>query len=77
MGITFPVGEGVMLPLDGDPLLAALTRRQSEHRPKEHIRDRVHGQRPMRTGPVQVDGRRDDGELGQRKGNKGGDPDVS
>jgi len=77
VGITFPVGEGVMLSMDGDPLLTTLSRRQPQHRAKKHIRDRVHGQRSMRQGPVQVDGRREYGELGQRNGDEGGDPDVS
>src|SRR5438876_592343 len=40
-----------MLSMDGDPLLATLSRRQPQHRAKKHIRDRVHGQRSMRKGP--------------------------
>ena len=77
MGVTFAVGECVVFAMDGDPLLAALSRRQPEHRPKEQGRGRVHGQRPMRERAVQVDGRRDDRDLGQRNGDDRDAPDVS
>jgi hypothetical protein len=65
-----------MLSMDRDPLLAALSRRQPEHGPKQHIRDRVDDQRAVREGAVQVDGRGDDRDLGQRDRDQGSHPEV-
>lgn len=74
VGIGGAVGERVMLAMDGDPFLAALARRQPEHRPKEHVRARARRQRAVRKGAVQVDGRRDDRGLGQCDGDDRDDP---
>ena len=76
MRVALPVRERVMLPVDGDPLLAALSRRQPEHGAKDDIRNRVHDERPVRESPVQVDGGGDDRDLGQRDRDNGSRPDV-
>jgi hypothetical protein len=64
VGITVPVRERVMLAMDGHPLLAALSGGEPEHRPKYDVGEGVHYQRPMREGPMEVNRRRDDGDLG-------------
>ena len=77
MGVTFPVSEGVMLAMDRDPLLAALSRCNPKHGPEQHIRDRVNGQRAMRECAVQVHRRCEDGRLRQRNDGQRDHPDVS
>jgi hypothetical protein len=65
-----------MFTMDGDPLPAVLPCRKPKLRPKTHIRDRVEPQGAMGEPPVQVDGRRDGSELGERQGNERNDPNV-
>jgi hypothetical protein len=64
VGIALSIRVGVMFAMNGHPLLAAQSGREPEHRPKHHIRKRVHRQRPMGQGPVQVDRGRDNRDLG-------------
>jgi hypothetical protein len=74
--ITLSVRERVMFSMDGNPLLAALSGREPEHRPKHDVRDGVHYERPMCEGPMQVDRRRKNGDLGHLHRDKGRDPDL-
>ena len=61
VGIAVPIGERVVLAMDGHPLAWILARRQPEHGPEQHIHGRVDGQRPVRQGAVEIRRRRDDG----------------
>jgi hypothetical protein len=70
MRVARTVREGVVLAVYGDPLLATLTRGQPEQHPKEHVRDRMDHERPMREPSMQVDRRRDDSELRERDGDE-------
>jgi hypothetical protein len=71
-----PVRERVVFSMDGDPLPAALSRREPEHRPKTHIRDGMQPHGSMREPPVQVHRRRDDGHLSERQGDEQNDPNL-
>ena len=77
MRVTFPVSEGVMLAMDCDLFLAALSRGKPKHCPEQHIRERAHGQRSMCECAVQVHRRCEDGRLRQRNDDQRDHPDVS
>jgi hypothetical protein len=63
VGVTGLVGEGVMLPVHGDPSLAALSRRDPDECAENHVRDGVHDERAVREAAVQVDRGDDDPDL--------------
>jgi hypothetical protein len=67
--VALAIGEGVVLAMDGHPLLPALSRRQPQHDAKGQVGQGVHPQRPVRQRAVQIDGRRHDGHLGDHDAN--------
>lgn len=75
VGVALPVREGVMLAMHRDPLPPTLPRGEPEQRPTTPIRDRMQSQCAMGESSVQVDRRRDDGDLGQRQRYQRRDPD--
>jgi len=68
------IGEGVVLAMNRHPLLPRLSGRQPQGDPEGQVGDRVQMEGPVRQCPVQVDRRRDDGDLGQRDGDARHDP---
>jgi hypothetical protein len=61
----------MVLAVDRNPFLARLPGRQPQRRPQGHVDERVEAQRPVRQRPMQVDRRRDDGDLRQCNGHHG------
>ena len=66
--IAFFVGEGVVLAMDGDPLLRGQAGRQPQREPEEPGHRRVQRERAVRRGAMQVDGRAEDRHLNQDDG---------
>jgi hypothetical protein len=76
VGISLSVGEGVVLAMHGDPLTPTLAGGEPEQSTATRVRDRIQSLRAMRKPAVEIDGRGDDGDLGQRQGDQRDDPPV-
>ena len=76
MRVARPIRERVVLAMNGDPLPPALSRRDPEHRAEARVQGGMQPDRAVGEAPVEIDRRGDDGDLGKRQSNEGGDPDI-
>jgi hypothetical protein len=68
VGVAFLVGEGVVLPVHGDPLPPVLARADPQDAAEEEVGDRMKAERAVREGPMQIHRGGDHGGLGHGEG---------